>query len=390
MTDKKQNAFTIVELLVAMTLLVILLGLSGLVFNTSVKAFRAGTATVEMTRNLRALTQQLSADFQGLQAEAPMFIGFNFIDTDGDAIPDTHFDTIHFFANGDFQTTGQYNDGSGLKTVSGNMARIYYGHANTSGIDYDLNHILARKAHILTSDAGIFGVYGEIPAITGSPMYVPFDGSFGGPEENLREFNTITLTNWINALNYYAGADGIVGTADDAQDNADRFINFCMSDAFRPVIGITNPNTLHLLMSQGLIQMQIQWAYTYDDLNDLSGIGQGYFEGVRWWPSVEEDRLWPNINATTELLTTSDFDAMTGGVPANPFGGYFNLPNGTNTVTNWYPMQNCGTQIASTGTQMTFKDDFYPKALKFTFLVKDAKGVFNDGKTFTHIVYLDN
>ena len=32
----------------------------------------------------------------------------------------------------------------------------------------------------------------------------------------------------------------------------------------------------------------------------------------------------------------------------------------------------------------------FPKALKFTFVLRDSNGVFDDGKTFTHIVYLDN
>jgi len=30
------------------------------------------------------------------------------------------------------------------------------------------------------------------------------------------------------------------------------------------------------------------------------------------------------------------------------------------------------------------------RALKFTFTIYDSKGVFPDGKTFTHIVYLNN
>jgi hypothetical protein len=31
-----------------------------------------------------------------------------------------------------------------------------------------------------------------------------------------------------------------------------------------------------------------------------------------------------------------------------------------------------------------------PRALKFTFILRDSNVIFADGKTFTHIVYLDN
>jgi hypothetical protein len=52
-------------------------------------------------------------------------------------------DRIVFFANGDFQTTGQYDDPS--RTVVGNVASIYYGLA-------DSTKILVRRQTILTKD----------------------------------------------------------------------------------------------------------------------------------------------------------------------------------------------------------------------------------------------
>ena len=100
-------------------------------------------------------------------------------------------------------------------------------------------------------------------------------------DENELEFNTITVTNWINALNYLNGG---------LPDNADHFVNYCMSDSTRPIINLADIDTLHLLLSQGVIQMQIQWAYTNDDLIDP---GTGFipnpslFTGIRWWPSVD-------------------------------------------------------------------------------------------------------
>ena len=57
--NRQSTGFTIVELLVAMSLLVILLGLSSMVFKTTVAAHRAAGAAIDVTRNLRAITDQL-------------------------------------------------------------------------------------------------------------------------------------------------------------------------------------------------------------------------------------------------------------------------------------------------------------------------------------------
>ncbi|MHC4525504.1 MAG: hypothetical protein ACYSU8_08220, partial [Planctomycetota bacterium] len=80
------------------------------------------------------------------------------------------------------------------------------------------------------------------------------------------------------------------------------------------------------------------------------------------------------------------------------FGAYFEMPVKA-TDTDWnrvklrpnesaFPgdetLQRCKTKIGY------FRQDFYPKALKFTFTLKDSNGLFVDGKTFTHIVYIDN
>ena len=63
------KAFTILELLVAMGLLVAMLAISGMVFKMAVDAHRRAEATGEVTRRLRAIVNQLDADFRGLRTE---------------------------------------------------------------------------------------------------------------------------------------------------------------------------------------------------------------------------------------------------------------------------------------------------------------------------------
>jgi prepilin-type N-terminal cleavage/methylation domain-containing protein len=64
-----KKAFTIVELLVAMAIIVVMLAGSGYVFSTAVQAERTARATAEIARKIRGITDQLNADFKGIRKE---------------------------------------------------------------------------------------------------------------------------------------------------------------------------------------------------------------------------------------------------------------------------------------------------------------------------------
>ena len=154
-----KKAFTIVELLVAIGLLAAVLAGSGMVFHYSVDAQRTAAATSEIMRNLRAITDQLNTDFDGLCKEA--FMGIYC-----DASNNIRADRIAFFSTGDFRSIQQYNS----ETVAGNIAVIFYGQSDrvvdTNGIqicpepdsideDERREKILIRKQVILTSDTDL-------------------------------------------------------------------------------------------------------------------------------------------------------------------------------------------------------------------------------------------
>ena len=133
------------ELVVAIALLVMVLFFSSLIFKVSIDSHRISSANAETMQKLRAITDQLNADFKGFIRDAPMAIRF-VRDADG-----VRYDSIAFLSNGDFQSIRQYwytksGGGLALKTVFGNVASIYYGQANNDP------NILARKQKILTSD----------------------------------------------------------------------------------------------------------------------------------------------------------------------------------------------------------------------------------------------
>jgi prepilin-type N-terminal cleavage/methylation domain-containing protein len=398
-----RQGFTIVELLVAMSLLVMLLGLSGMVFNTTVAAHRAAGATIDVSRNLRAITDQLNRDFRGLRKDAPLTLWFEL-----DPVTGWRYDQIQFFADGDFQTMKQYFDGTGNKTLYGNMARVYYGHAwqvdysnPTSGflkkgyrqftmpadaIDRESSNILARRAHVSTNKPAM------VPFFPRADLTNNILRTFPPSLNNFFEYdNSISLALWKQLLS--------------SQNNCDLFLFTCFNNSYdpdpltfrsisgRPVISMGNPDFLHNLLAQGVIQMRVQWAYTNEDLTTDAVLyvpiptgNANYFNGIRWWPSADPDGNF----ATSD----SDFDAAA--MNNTQFGTYLEMPGGT-TNPDWYRVK---PSVGETPAQMAlqrcktqtgyFRKDFYPKALKFTIVLRDSNGVFANGKTFTHIVYLDN
>jgi type II secretory pathway pseudopilin PulG len=168
-----KKAFTIMELLVAVGLLAAVLAVSSMIFSYSIDAQRTASATAEIMRTLRAITDQLNIDFAGIRSDMPFGVEFVKVVNGSDEI---RVDSIVFFAAGDFQTTKQYNS----QTVRGNVARIYYGQSvtpepNSFDTAVRRNKILARKQVILTSD---------------SSLPLPDDANeyqITSPEEQLRE-----------------------------------------------------------------------------------------------------------------------------------------------------------------------------------------------------------
>lgn len=345
MDRKQNNAFTIVEMLVAMALAVIVMGLASVIFARAVTAYRKAAATLEITRRADAITQQLTNDFRGLRKDAPLAVWF---ERDGSG---RHYDQILFFANGNFQTIKQYlydtNGNGGIdfndkeKTVDGNLSRIYYGHGveiqtdNTGvniigSVNYLQSGLLSRRAHLLTSDTTLFYKTFEI---------ANFNATFLPLGNNVLEYDVSSLIDWQTVVSNQTNCNCIIQTC--LKNEVDP------STTGRPTIDMQNRRkTLHLLLSEQVRDFQVQWAYQSVDTNPVQ-----VFEGVRWWPNE---------------------------AAAFQRGVYFNMPGGT-TEAHWGTAANNG-----------FVAGFLPTALKFTFTLYDSKGLFPEGRTFTHIVMIDN
>jgi prepilin-type N-terminal cleavage/methylation domain-containing protein len=344
-----KRGFTIVELLVAMGLFGALLAASGIIFAAAVDAHRTAEATAEIARKLAAITDQLNADFMGLQKDYPMVIWFE-VDPCDPCNPDVRHDQILFFADGDFQSYGY------SPPLVGNTARVYYGQANIMDVDYqsdplirnpvaeggyDQVNILARRQHIYSPDLGL-GPFPTDPCDSAGWL-ASFD--IAQPQNDLYEHDNISLSQWKTITNDPCYNNQIITTCFDNTEG-------------RAGIDLDNAETLHMVMAQGVGHFEIQLSY-FTPQNRL-----------QWFPSTDPDGD----------PCTPDSDFGPSWMNKIEFGVYFNMPGGVDVPpgeSDWLD------------SNMFFLG-FFPEALKFTFTLYDSRGVFPEGKTFTHIVYLDD
>ena len=357
---KMKRAFTILELLVAIGLLSAILAASGLVFHEAVSAQRTAKATAEIAQKLHGITDQLNADFGELRKDGEMLMAWipvtldpsnslhvvDYDDYQNDSDGYIRFDMIVFFCNGIFES---YHDwpvhnaptdpdptGFNMKILKGNKALVCYMLAkNTDGDiaqkQIRTERVLARMQHILISE--------DIVEDDGTPLdfpdlTVPFDAAAYELGFNNYEFEEIdSVGDWKSIVpsikaDIYSIITGIRVSPSSILDGASITVD------------PSDPGTIHMLFCEGVGEFKIQ--FWYDD-----GVNPG-----RWFPEID---------------------------PIN--GGDFNLAqinNETNTTYPgfWYPGD--GNLVSDLG-----------RAFKFTFTLYDSLGIFKDGKTFTHIVYLD-
>ena len=341
---RNNKAFTLVELLVAIGILAIVLSFASVIFKVSIGAHRTAIAYAEIMQKLRAITNQLNADFKGLRKDGEIFVVWvakpltnpDYKDNDLDGYE--RFDRIMFFADGDFQS---------YKTprVRGNIARICYmiakkGNVSAEGQDRT-KRVLARNLHILTND----------PSLNNFPDFDNFSDAQWYDWNNRYEYDKITLDGWKNIS--WQNKRDILSVETDIDvtgttvNKAVRGVNVDPADA----------NSIHMLLCEGVGEFKIQ----------------GWYDAQQQWiPEVDPD-------GNGDLSDTHFFLNDPNDVP----GVLYPEPDGTVYINN-----------INYSRDLINEKNFnvipgLGRALKFTFTLYDSKGIIKNGMTFTHIVYLD-
>lgn len=350
---RTNKAFTLIELLVAIGILAIVLSFASVIFKVSINAQRTAIANAEIMQKLRAITGQLNSDFKGLRKDGEIFViwaaspvpaGYKDNDLDGYE----RFDRIMFFADGDFHSY------RANPMVRGNVARVTYILAKRNGIaapgQARAKRMLARTQHILTSD----------PALADSLDPNNFTELQLYQWNNWYEYSKMSLDEW-KMIPWANKADMLSVICDVTVGQSN------ISEQFKGAeIDPADPNSIHMLLCEGVGEFKIQgW---YDDQQ-------------RWVPEVDPDGdgtlldtdFIPDPNGADEL----DRVRVPGVLYPYP-------PNGAVVINNIdYSREQVDEAhfgaIPGLG-----------RALKFTFTLFDSKGIIKEGRTFTHIVYLDN
>jgi len=355
MNKKRQttNGFTLVELLVAIGILAIVLSFASVIFRVSIDAYRTAIANVEIMQKLRAITNQLDSDFKGLRKDGEIFVAWvakpvpaaGYKDNDLDGYE--RFDRIVFFADGDFQSY------SVNPMIRGNVARISYMIARKGRRRAEeqarADRVLARTQHILTSDPDLADFL-DPDNFTDQQWY---------DWHNLYEYEKTSLEAWKaigtwNAVPFANKAD-MLSVICDVKIQGSNINEQIRGAAVDPA----EPNSIHMLLCQGVGEFKIQ----------------GWNDALQQWlPEVDPD-------GDGDLADTHFYLDDSGTVPGVL---YPYPPNGVVVINNIdYPQEQVDEvhlgEIPGLG-----------RALKFTFTLFDSRGIIKEGRTFTHIVYLDD
>ena len=338
-----KKAFTIFELIVAMALMVILLAGSGLVFRMSAEVHRKAAATAEISRKLLAMVQQLDQDFEHIRHDGEILMAWvlgEIEDSGGTTIGYERFDRVMFFANGDFHS---YKD---TPSVRGNIARISYMIASPDEFSpipsNPRDRVLARVQHIYTADA----------SLNTDTDFTSFDVDAFYLDERDLEYDKTAIAEWKN-LDNDIKEDMLTVIMDLLVDFDGGGIG--VSGSGKPVgaeIDVSQNYGLHKLFCEGVGEFKIQLWHDQDQ---------------RWYPEVYKDidGNWvASDNAWLPDVADKDGDGDSDELNTLISPGRFYIGDDTFS-------------------------DLFGRAFKFTFTLYDSNGVFPEGKTFTHIVYLD-
>jgi len=281
----KRKGFTLAEIITAVAILAMLAGFISVIFKSSIDGYRSAGANTEIMQKLRAITEQLNSDFEGLCKDGYLIVtkeskSRKIYDKIGYPLETVRMDRIYFFATGDFQSWDRYEyEPVKFKYAKSNIARVFWGQDFESLIS-EITPLseckLARDVLLLTP---------QNPDIT-----------------------SITLPEDCADLSF-------------AQCKSNLSILEDVDDLFDESIDLSDVNNFRSFMCENIGEFKIEWS-------------EGNFE-------LTGDLIW--------------------------------LPQGTTSLQKtWGP------------------NAVKPKALKFTFTLYDSRGIFDGGRRFTHIVYLDN
>lgn len=361
-----RKAFTLVELVVAIAILAVVMAMSGTIFRAGIQSYRMAKANGEILRKFRVITDQLDQDLSGLCKEGEIFLVWP-VDPNG---RHEGVDRLMFFSKGDFQS---YHPDKSGRIVRGNVARVSYMLGSRVNTDGSLTsalglepaeRILQRTQHILLPPDDANGIAFEIP--TTDTEWRDWHSTEEYDRTTIKQWLDLPLATKVDALSVIM----------DVRVNEPTVDPNAWGSQYDP----NQPERfMHSILCQGVGQFTIQGWYESSDVNGLS---------QRWVPDDDPDDDGDYADSELRLDDAGDQDDASDELEPGVL-----YPN---TVDRDYARVRLGGSFKDQGYANVLNADHFNeipglgRALKFTFTLYDSQKLIPDGRTFTHIVYLDN
>jgi len=362
---------TLPEMLVAVSITVGMLMISGMIFSSATTATGRAVANTDIMHQHRILTHQLETDIKGLRTDMPLALIFeSYIHPgdpafSGDEYP-VRSDRIVFFANGNYQN---------LYGISGNAARIFYGQSldvfppPPDSLPIPPRRILTRRWKMLTPDSPWPQTLVDwLTLIPGGILPAEYD-SYTTENASLSVWKAAPFIDYQNS---YFREDQVI------------------SLIRRPSVKQTVDPAL------GLDYRAIQSFYMLPDVSNLK-IQFWYFDNNlippkwRWFPTQDDlDPLFYN-----EILDRYSLGTLTAG----NFALAWNINGIAPAKTEQFAYINGATMppwiclppghILHNNLLVNVLDTPLPRALKFTYTLHDKnRARYPEGQTFSYIINL--
>jgi prepilin-type N-terminal cleavage/methylation domain-containing protein len=293
--QRTNKAFTLIELVVAIAILVMMISFAGVIFKVSINSHRTAMANTEIMQKLRAITDQLNRDFKGLRRDGYLILHSDMLSrkeyVSSAAPADFRADRVFYFSTGDFQSWFGAN-------IRSNLTKVYFGHDKFS-LDPMLDRVVSK-----------WSLARDVKLIT--------------PGLSMIDSNSLSYAGFkadVPVTETYAKSLLIAGIPIDIQ---------------------ANPDDVRGLMCRNVGEIKIEWTDGTKAGNDM----------ILWYGlMMPKGPMMPNGTSVEEV----------GLLPPDP-----------PYRATWTPL---------------IREQYWPRALKFTFKLYDSRGILKEGRLFSHIVY---
>lgn len=369
------------ELMVAVALLMLMILAIARIFRDASRAVSLSQTSLEMFSNVRAVQEQIAADFSGLDRNTFLVIRSKYDPTDltkSGPLKARRWDQMAFVANGTFANrTGTATANPFADSTSSNAALVWYGHGlvipdsatNDQGTGVglfddptgtkDQDFVLLRHATLLMAPNGatnLINVGGvNIPAYANPTRTVgPITVDGAGAEITASRVAVAAMTpgQLMQNIMQYKGTN--------TRFEVD---NFCyrfkvLTNPYQSNISLVNGTfRMHPILLQGDASFKVEWTD--------GTINTGYGDGRLNWYGLGNRKSVDAANGYTTALNSLTQPTLGSG---DTYTAAFSFDNRyrSNGASNW------------------------PKALKITYRVTDPLDKLQGGREFVQVLKLPN